>query len=102
MASRLDRIRALVEANPGDPFGWYSLAMEQWKSDRGEARRLFEKLLAEHPGYVPTYYQLGKLLLEVDLGAEAAAVLTRGLDAAGRAGDGHAAGEIAALLDSLK
>lgn len=62
-----DRIKILLEwikENPEDPFNWYSLALEYRQSDPEQAVALLEKLVQEHPTYVPTYYPLAQLWMD--------------------------------------
>lgn len=100
--SKLERIRAVCAAQPGEPFAWYSLAMELWKTSPAEAVSAFEKVRAEFPTYLATYYQLGKLLVEREEGERARAVLEQGIGLARAQGDGHALGELSAALDQLE
>lgn len=99
-ASRLARIRAFCEATPGEPFNWYSLAMEERKTDPRAALATFERLLRDHPRYVPTYYQLGKTLEELGDPARAKETYREGIRVALAAGDSHAAGELSAALEA--
>lgn len=101
MATKLERIRAACAARPDDPFGWYSLSMELWKTSPEEAVVAFEKVRADFPDYLATYYQLGKLLTERSEIARARAVLEAGVALARVKRDGHALGELTAALDAL-
>ena len=80
MTDRLTRLRALAAARPQDPFAAYSLAMEERKHDLALARATFERVRRDFPTYLPTCYQLGKLLIE--LGEREAARAVRALPAA--------------------
>jgi predicted Zn-dependent protease len=99
---RLAMLRQMVERAPGEPFPRYGLAMELKKRGELEAACAeFDRLVAEHPGYVPSYLMYGGLLRELDRAGEAAAILDRGIEAAEAAGDGHAASELAAARAEL-
>lgn len=87
-------LRQMAAARPGDPFPRYGLAMELAKRDDDEAVPVFESLLADHPGYVPSYLMFGQLLLRRGQPQRAATVLERGIEAAAAAGDEHALGEL--------
>jgi hypothetical protein len=101
--SRLDAIRKIVEQSPGDPFPRYGLAMELKNQKlHAEAREEFRALEARFPDYIPQYLMHGNLLVELKLPDEAKAVLTRGLAAARKKGDAHAAGEIESALAALE
>lgn len=62
----MDRKALLLDVlreNPNDTFARYALALEYNKEELpGKARELLELLRVEHPDYLPTYYQLGKLI----------------------------------------
>lgn len=91
---RLPMLRKLAAAKPGDPFPRYGLAMELCKRDDAEAVEVFEALLRDHPGYVPSYLMFGNFLVKRGERARAGQVLDRGIDAARAAGDDHALGEL--------
>lgn len=101
MSSRIDRIRALVATNPGDPFGRYSLAMEERKISAEAALLSFAQLRRDHPDYLPAYYQHGKLLADQGRAEDAKEVLGAGIALAQRVRDGHALGELTALLEEV-
>jgi Tfp pilus assembly protein PilF len=59
---RIEQLKKFLEANPADSFLRHALALEYIKlGDDETARRIFEGLLADEPGYVGSYYHLGKL-----------------------------------------
>lgn len=98
---KLERLRALCQADARNPFAWYTLAMEEKKADLSAALSTFARLQAEHPKYVPTYYQHAKALEEAGDLEKAKATYQLGLAAAQAAGDTHAYSELAAALDLL-
>ncbi|HMG92453.1 MAG TPA: hypothetical protein VK589_20485, partial [Chryseolinea sp.] len=65
MASRIQQLEAFVKEDPHDPFNLYALALEYSKSDVRKAVESFNQLLNEHADYVPTYYHLGKLYVDI-------------------------------------
>lgn len=91
---RLPMLRQMAATRPGDPFPRYGLAMELCKREDDEAVAVFESLLADHPGYVPSYLMFGNLLVARGEREQAATVLERGIEAARAAGDEHALGEL--------
>src|SRR5262245_50771028 len=101
--TRLDVLRDLHAKDPGDPFLAYGLAMELAKTPAtvAAAGSTFAALLARRPDYVPAYYQYGLLLERQGRTEEARRVLAQGIEAAGRAGDLHARGELEAALAAL-
>lgn len=101
-ATRRQRLEAMLADEPGDAFLRYALAMELASAgdDQG-ALVQFDQLLNENPDYVAGYFQQGQVLARLERGEEARAVLMRGVAAARRAGDLHAAEEMAAVLATL-
>ncbi|MCB9233153.1 MAG: tetratricopeptide repeat protein [Bacteroidia bacterium] len=94
---------AFLQEEPGDAFLKYAVAqeylgMEKW----AEARAWFERVLAEHPDYVATYYHLGRLLAMLGEVNNAVEILNLGLDVAEKEGDRKTKNEIAELLDGLE
>jgi hypothetical protein len=86
----MDRIRMLkqyAEEDPGDPFNHYALALEYLKVDAGEARRLFEYLITNHPDYLPAYYPFAQLLSENKENQKAEVTIQMGIEIARAAGD---------------
>jgi tetratricopeptide (TPR) repeat protein len=61
MATRLEQLQSFFNEDPYDPFNIYGLALEYMKTDVEKSVEYFEKLLEEHPDYIPTYYHAGKL-----------------------------------------
>lgn len=102
VASRKQQLEAYLSQEPGNAFARYGLAMELMRTGEAEAALgQFRILQEQHPDYAAGYQQAGQLLLSLDRAAEAREVLGRGLEAATRKGDQHAAGEMQALLDEL-
>ncbi len=100
--SRKEQLAEMLEAEPRDVFIRYALAMEYVSegNDAEAARRLAE-LTTDTPDYPPAYLQQGQALIRLGRDREAREVLQRGVAAAQRAGDHHAAGEMQGLLDGL-
>lgn len=102
MPSRLEVIQKLVAEKPDDAFRRYGLALEYKNSGRlDEAEAEFAELERRNPSYVPQYLMRGNLLVQLKRTADARAVLQRGIDAAQKAGDRHALGELEGALDAL-
>ncbi len=66
MSTLLEQLKKFVAEDPLDPFNHYALAIEYLKVDTEVARRIFEQLVEQHADYVPTYYHLGKLYLDME------------------------------------
>jgi len=98
----VEQLQAFVKANPTQPFPRYGLALELRNQQRvDEALAVFAALQQDHPAYVPQYLHHASTLLAAGRKADARAVAEAGISAAGKAGDGHARGELEGLLQSL-
>lgn len=92
---RIQRLLNFLEEDPGDPFVQFALASEYLKTgDEGAALQWFEKLVKEQPGYIGTYYHLGKLYERLGRSGDALRTYERGIEAALSAGDFHALSEL--------
>lgn len=58
---RVRQLQAFLAETPDDPFLVYALGVEYISTEPALAQRYFEQLLAEHPSYTGTYYQLAGL-----------------------------------------
>ncbi len=101
-SQRIEKLQRLASQKPNDPFLFYALALEYRKESLDvDAEVYFERLLKEHPDYVPAYFQFGQFLVDLGREEEASTVLRSGLDLTRKEGDSKAESEIEALLDSL-
>lgn len=99
---RITKLKEFLASSPQDSFLQHALALEYIKlGDDGQARLLFEAILRNDPGYIGSYYHLGKLLERAGLDKEAIAVYEKGMEQAKMAGDNHAFGELRGALDEL-
>ena len=99
---RSEAIRKIVAAQPNDTFARYGLAMAlRGEGDLDGARAEFAELERRAPDYVPQYLMHVQLLAQMERRDEARAVGERGMAAARRKGDGHAADEIEQALARL-
>jgi len=100
--TRREKIEALLASEPQDPFLRYGLAVEYDNEDRSEdALRVFAGLTADAPPHVASFFRGAQLLVRLDRIDDARDWLRRGIDAARRQGEAHAAGEMGELLASL-
>jgi len=100
---RVQALRELRARDPRDPFPGYALAMELAKGPgtEEESVAIFRDVCSGSPDYVPAWFQLGLLLSRRGDTAAAREAFERGIEAAGRTGEAHAAGEIRGALDAL-
>jgi tetratricopeptide (TPR) repeat protein len=100
---RLDSLRQFLERDPDDAFSRHALALEWVKrGDDAAARLEFETVLLRNPGYVGSYYHLGKLLERTGEPEAALQTYREGILRAVAAGDNHAAGELRAAAEALE
>lgn len=99
---RIEKLKEFLKTNPADSFVQHALALEYIKlGDDATARSLFEELLKREPGYIGSYYHLAKLLERNDETDEAIKWYERGMEAAQKAGEKHAFGELRSAYEEL-
>src|SRR6187455_1928400 len=97
---RIGKLKSFLASNPADSFLQHALALEHIKmGDEVEARKLFEEILSREPGYIGSYYHLGKLLERKGETAEAIKVYAKGMDESRKAGDNHSYNELQSAHD---
>jgi tetratricopeptide (TPR) repeat protein len=96
--TRKQQIEEMLAEEPNDPELRYALAMEHVSAgEDASAVRCFEELNQASPDYVPTYFHLARALSRLGRLAEARSVVERGIAAARKKGDFHAADELQGL-----
>ncbi|NSL86637.1 tetratricopeptide repeat protein [Chitinophaga solisilvae] len=99
---RIALIKQMLEKSPNDSFLKHALALEYIKlNDDAGARQLFEELLAHEPGYVGSYYHLGKLLERSGQREAAVATYEKGMEMAKAGNERHAYNELQAAYEEL-
>jgi tetratricopeptide (TPR) repeat protein len=99
---RLARIMELLKATPGDSFLQHALALEYIKAgDDAKARQIFEAILLNDPGYVGSYYHLGKLLERTGETQKAIEWYEKGMAVAKGVNDKHSYNELKAVYENL-
>jgi len=102
MATRREKIEAMLVDDPTDTFLRYSLAMELDKENENDRslQQLME-LTKDEPPYVPAFFMAGQQLTRLDRVDEARGILREGIEQARTQNDSHAAGEMSEFLASL-
>jgi len=101
-ATRLDTLKAMLEANPGDTFARYGLAMELANSGNlEEAVRQYRALLEKDPNYAAAYYHGGQALERLGQVEEARELYEKGIEVTSRSGDLKTRDELQAAIDLL-
>jgi Tfp pilus assembly protein PilF len=99
---RITKLREFLQTNPNDSFLKHALALEYVKiGDDKTAREIFEQILTQDPGYIGSYYHLAKLLERTDDTNAAIQWYEKGMEAAKKAGDNHAFGELRSAYEEL-
>jgi Tfp pilus assembly protein PilF len=100
---RIEKLKEYLQTDANDSFLQHALALEYIKSGNDEeAKRLFDEILKREPGYIGSYYHLGKLLERMGDAAEALKVYERGMKEAKVAGDHHSYNELQAAYEDLE
>lgn len=99
---RIAQIKQFLVATPDDSFLKHALALEYIKlNDDAAARQLFEELLAHEPGYVGSYYHLGKLLERAGDNTAAISTYEKGMAMAKAGNERHAYNELQSAYEDL-
>lgn len=80
-----DRLALLLQyysEDPEDPFNLYALATEYKKEEPLKAISYFERLVENHSDYVPTYYHLALLYIDMDEAVKAKKIFEKGIEKA--------------------
>ncbi len=102
MSKRLLFLEKMLADGKADSFGHYCLALEYKGLSRvDDAVATFQALRAKDAAYVPMYLMCGTMLIDAQRPDEAREWLLAGKEAAGRAGDSKALGEIGDALARL-
>ncbi|MEJ7769096.1 MAG: tetratricopeptide repeat protein [Chitinophagaceae bacterium] len=99
---KIDKLKSFLLMNPQDSFLQHALALEYIKvGEDGEARLLFEAILASDPQYIGSYYHLAKLLERTGETDEAIKIYEQGMVACRIAGDNHAYNELQGAFENV-
>ncbi|MES1226779.1 MAG: hypothetical protein ABUT20_65505 [Bacteroidota bacterium] len=99
---RIAKLKDFLQVNPTDSFVQHALALEYAKIGDDEAAQMqFEELLAREPGYVGSYYHLGKLLERNNKTGDAKKIYEKGMEESKKAGDDKAYGELRGVYEEL-
>ena len=101
-SSRLDKLKAFLEANPSDCFVRYGLAQEYVKQSAfDDAIAEFQRILEVNPDYQAAYYHAGKTYEKLGRTEDARTIYQQGVETSKRTGDTHARSELEAALNEL-
>ena len=101
--SRIEKIIEMIAASGKDSFLQHALALEYIKiGNKEDALKQFIDLLAENPGYVGSYYHLGKLYESLGDLENAIVTYEHGMIEAKKSGDQHAYNELMGAKEELE
>lgn len=102
MNDRIGKIIDFLKTSPNDCFLNHAIALEYVKAgDESSAQKHFEINLKNDPGYVATYYHLGKLLERLHEQVKAIAIYENGMEVAKAAKDMHTYSELQGAYEEL-
>lgn len=102
MASRREKLEAMLVDDPLDQTLRYMLAMELEKeAEHNRSLELLQQLMSDESPYVPAFLMAGQQLARLQRSDEAADVYRSGIQQAQEQGDDHAAGEMSQFLAEL-
>ena len=97
-SDRLEKLLEFLKNEPEDEFLQYALATEYLRlNETDKALQYYENLVSKHPGYVGTYYHLGKLYEALSRKDEAIKTYENGMEIAKQKRDNHAFSELQAV-----
>jgi predicted Zn-dependent protease len=100
--TRLEQLQQLINAEPGDDFLLFALAMEYLSlNNKVLALEHFESLRLKSPDYLPLYYQLATLLNELSKKDQATGILEAGIELAKRLKQNKTQMELQNLLSMI-
>jgi len=99
---RIEKLKTFLLENEEDSFLQHALALEYIKlGDDIKAHPLFESIIAREPGYIGTYYHLGKLLERSNKNREAISIYEKGMVECKKLKDMHTYNELQAAMEEL-
>lgn len=98
-SERLKMLEQFIQNDPSDPFNHYALALEYIQHDPVKASDLLLKLISENPGYLPPYYQVAKLLIDLHQNERAVPLIEQGIAEAKKQNQNKTMNELRSLLD---
>ena len=101
-SEKLQKLYAMLEREPRDPFLLYGIGMEYKKLGAPDRSiDFFTRTIELDPSYCYAYFQRGQVYEQLADLAAARQSYEAGVAAARRAGDAHAQGELQAALDMI-
>lgn len=77
--NRLELLLQFLKEEPNDPFNIYAVATEYKNAFPEKALKYYEELLEKHPEYLPTYYHVAEVYIELNLTEKIEATYKKGI-----------------------
>ena len=101
--NRIEKLLEFLKENSEDSFLQHALALEYIKTGNDtDAEKLFDNILTREPGYIGSYYHLGKLLERNGNKERAIQVYSKGMEVTKQAKDNHSYNELQGALEDLE
>jgi tetratricopeptide (TPR) repeat protein len=101
-SEKLQKLFAMLEREPRDPFLLYGIGMEYKKLGAADkSLEFFTRTIELDPSYCYAYFQRGQVFEQSAQIDAARQSYEAGIAAARKAGDAHAQGELQAALDMI-
>jgi tetratricopeptide (TPR) repeat protein len=103
LSTRMEQLRRLLERSPDDAFLLYAIALEHKKAgDSREAIEFLDRVVEVDSLYCYAYHQRGLVYESLGDLESARRAYREGIEAATKANDPHARGEIEAALSLIE
>jgi len=103
MASRREKLEAMLKDSPADQMLRYMLGLELEKeAAHDRSLELFRQLMNDAVPYVPAFLMAGQQLAKLGRTDEAKATYRAGISQATTQNNSHAAGEMAGFLAAME
>lgn len=100
---RINKLKEMLQVDENDSFLQHALALEYIKTGNDEeACKLFDEILKREPGYLGSYYHLGKLLERIGDIKKAIEIYKKGMEVARSINDSHAYNELQSALEDAE
>ena len=98
-SGRIQLLEQYAKEDPNDPFPVYALGLELVGNNPAKAKELFERVMDQHPDYVPVYYHAALLAITQSEPDRARSIVVKGVEKAKAARDYKAVAELEGLLE---
>lgn len=92
--NRLQLLKQFMQEDPTDPFNIYAVATEYRSIHLEKALSYYEKLLIHHPEYLPTYYQVAQVYIDLGQLSKVENIYKKGIQLAQEQNDNNTLREL--------